>query len=141
MDRDTTSSARASATTARLASTSRAASRISVANLAFFFLVVVVLDRPCVTLDPPQQTILPEIFRGNNVRMRRVAAGEDQEEEEDLMSTELATRDVAGIQTPAPGTWRFDPAHTALMAEARHLMVTKVRGRFTDFSGTIHVAE
>ena len=51
------------------------------------------------------------------------------------------TRDVNGIQAPAAGTWKFDQAHTALLAEARHLMVTKVRGRFTDFTGTLHVAE
>jgi polyisoprenoid-binding protein YceI len=57
------------------------------------------------------------------------------------MSTEAATRPVNGLEAPAPGTWEFDPGHTTLMAEARHLMVTKVRGRFTDFTGTIHVAE
>jgi polyisoprenoid-binding protein YceI len=57
------------------------------------------------------------------------------------MTTEAATRTVNGLQAPGPGTWRFDPGHTTLMAEARHLMVTKVRGRFTDFTGTIHVAE
>lgn len=57
------------------------------------------------------------------------------------MSTEAATRTLNGLEAPAPGTWQFDQAHTTLMAEARHLMVTKVRGRFTDFTGTIHVAE
>jgi polyisoprenoid-binding protein YceI len=57
------------------------------------------------------------------------------------MSTDLATRDVHGLDAPAPGTWKFDPGHTSLMAEARHLMVTKVRGRFTRFTGALHVAE
>jgi polyisoprenoid-binding protein YceI len=57
------------------------------------------------------------------------------------MGAQNATRDLNGIQAPAAGTWKFDPAHTALMAEARHLMVTKVRGRFTRFTGTLHVAE
>jgi polyisoprenoid-binding protein YceI len=57
------------------------------------------------------------------------------------MSTETATRIVNGQEAPAPGTWRFDQGHTTLMGEARHLMVTKVRGRFTDFTGAIHVAE
>jgi polyisoprenoid-binding protein YceI len=54
---------------------------------------------------------------------------------------QVETRDVNGIEAPTPGTWKFDQAHTALMAEARHLMVTKVRGRFTRFTGTMHVAE
>jgi polyisoprenoid-binding protein YceI len=57
------------------------------------------------------------------------------------MGKEKATRAVNGLEAPAPGTWAFDQGHTTLMGEARHLMVTKVRGRFTDFSGTIHVAE
>ncbi|HJP65211.1 MAG TPA: YceI family protein [Actinomycetota bacterium] len=57
------------------------------------------------------------------------------------MSTELSTRPVNGLDAPVAGTWTFDKAHTTLMGEARHLMVTKVRGRFAEFEGTIHVAE
>lgn len=34
------------------------------------------------------------------------------------------------------GTWTIDPAHSRLGFVARHAMVTKVRGSFTDFSGT-----
>jgi len=45
------------------------------------------------------------------------------------------------IQTPGPGTWKLDPAHTVIGAVARHLMVTKVRGHFGSFDGAIHVAE
>jgi polyisoprenoid-binding protein YceI len=33
-----------------------------------------------------------------------------------------------------------DPAHSTVGFVARHLMITKVRGRFTDFSGVIEVA-
>jgi polyisoprenoid-binding protein YceI len=33
------------------------------------------------------------------------------------------------------GTWTLDPAHTRLGFSARHAMVTKVRGNFTDFEG------
>jgi polyisoprenoid-binding protein YceI len=40
-----------------------------------------------------------------------------------------------------PGTWAIDAAHSSVEFVARHLMVSKVRGRFTDFSGTIEVAE
>ena len=40
-----------------------------------------------------------------------------------------------------PGTWAVDPAHSDVAFVARHLMVTKVRGRFTDVSGTVTVAD
>ena len=35
------------------------------------------------------------------------------------------------------GTWTIDPTHTRLGFVARHAMVTKVRGSFTDFSGSL----
>ncbi|WP_432558576.1 YceI family protein [Granulicoccus sp. GXG6511] len=35
------------------------------------------------------------------------------------------------------GTWEADPAHSSFEFIARHAMVTKVRGKFTDFSVTI----
>jgi polyisoprenoid-binding protein YceI len=57
------------------------------------------------------------------------------------MSQQLATRVVEGLETPGVGTWRFDHAHTIIGAVARHMMVTKVRGRFTQFDGTIHIAD
>jgi polyisoprenoid-binding protein YceI len=41
---------------------------------------------------------------------------------------------------PPAGTWRFDRAHTSVEFVARH-MLTKVRGRFGDFEGTVVVAE
>jgi polyisoprenoid-binding protein YceI len=37
------------------------------------------------------------------------------------------------------GTWRIDPSHTRLGFEARHAMVTKVRGSFTDVAGTLMI--
>jgi len=52
-----------------------------------------------------------------------------------------AVRTVGGRELPAAGSWQIDPAHTSLEFVARHMMVTKVRGRFTDVSGTIEVAE
>lgn len=56
------------------------------------------------------------------------------------MSQTEADRTVDGIQLPPVGTWKLDPAHTAVEFVARH-MLTKVRGRFTDFDGTIEIAE
>lgn len=35
------------------------------------------------------------------------------------------------------GTWVIDPAHSTLGFTVRHLMVSKVRGRFADFSGKL----
>ncbi|MEK9738070.1 MAG: YceI family protein [Candidatus Nanopelagicales bacterium] len=35
------------------------------------------------------------------------------------------------------GTWEFDPSHTNLGFNARHAMVAKVRGGFSDVTGTL----
>lgn len=37
--------------------------------------------------------------------------------------------------------WTIDPAHTLVEFEARHMMLTKVRGRFADVSGELIVDE
>jgi len=37
------------------------------------------------------------------------------------------------------GTWAIDPTHTRLGFVARHAMVTKVRGQFDEFSGTLTI--
>ena len=42
---------------------------------------------------------------------------------------------------PQAGTYVIDPAHTEVGFVARHLIGTKVRGRFTEVSGTFTVAE
>src|ERR1700712_2497701 len=42
---------------------------------------------------------------------------------------------------PAQGTWSIDTSHSSVEFVVRHLMVAKVRGRFSDFSGTITVGE
>ena len=51
------------------------------------------------------------------------------------------TREIDGRTVPAIGTYVIDPAHSKIEAVARHLMVTKVRGHFTEYEGTITVAE
>jgi polyisoprenoid-binding protein YceI len=55
--------------------------------------------------------------------------------------TTTATRQLNGIQLPAPGTWEIDPAHAEVAFTGRHFMVTKVRGRFTEVTGTVNIAE
>ena len=39
------------------------------------------------------------------------------------------------------GTWSIDPAHSDVSFSVRHMMVSKVKGRFGTFSGTIVTAE
>ena len=51
-----------------------------------------------------------------------------------------ATREIAGVELPPAGKYELDVAHTSAEFVARH-MLTKVRGRFTDFSGWVEVAE
>jgi polyisoprenoid-binding protein YceI len=51
----------------------------------------------------------------------------------------MSTTEV--ITTPKVGTYVIDPAHTEVGFVARHLIGTKVRGRFTEASGTFTVAE
>jgi polyisoprenoid-binding protein YceI len=45
------------------------------------------------------------------------------------------------INLPTTGTYQFDPAHTVVGFVARHLVGTKVRGRFGEFSGSVTVAD
>jgi polyisoprenoid-binding protein YceI len=49
-------------------------------------------------------------------------------------------RQIEGIDLPPAGRYELDPAHTAVEFVARHIL-TKVRGRFTEFSGSIDVAD
>ena len=51
-----------------------------------------------------------------------------------------SARTVGEVTLPKPGTYGLDVAHTAVEFVARH-MLTKVRGRFTEFSGSIEVAD
>jgi polyisoprenoid-binding protein YceI len=57
------------------------------------------------------------------------------------VSDDMATRNIGGIDAPAPGRWEIDPAHTSIAFVAKYLMVTKVRGHFSEFSGFVMVAE
>jgi polyisoprenoid-binding protein YceI len=42
-----------------------------------------------------------------------------------------------GIPGYVAGTWSIDPVHSEVGFTVRHMMVSKVRGRFRDFSGQI----
>jgi polyisoprenoid-binding protein YceI len=51
------------------------------------------------------------------------------------------TSQTAILTLPRTGTYVIDPAHTEVGFVARHLIGTKVRGRFTEVSGTFTVAD
>ena len=42
---------------------------------------------------------------------------------------------------PAPGVYNVDPVHSSVGFVARHLVAAKVRGNFTDFTGTITIGD
>ena len=48
----------------------------------------------------------------------------------------------AAVQIPGyvAGTWTIDPVHSEVSFVVRHMMVSKVRGRFDKFEGTIITA-
>ena len=51
------------------------------------------------------------------------------------------SRIVEGVELPTTGTYVLDPTHTRIGFVARHLMVTKVRGHFPLFEGSITIAD
>jgi len=51
-----------------------------------------------------------------------------------------AQRVIEGVELPPAGTYVFDRAHTTIGFVARH-MLSKVRGRFTDYDGQIVIGE
>jgi polyisoprenoid-binding protein YceI len=58
------------------------------------------------------------------------------------MTTKPAvTRTIQGREVPAPGHYLIDPSHSSLQIIARHLMISKVRGHFDAFTGSIVIAE
>ena len=52
-----------------------------------------------------------------------------------------STREYKGLTVPQPGAYVLDTGHTTVEFVGRHLMITKVRGRFTDFDGHLVIGE
>jgi polyisoprenoid-binding protein YceI len=48
---------------------------------------------------------------------------------------------VDGVDVPVPGDWIIDPGHAEVAFIGRHFMMTKVRGRFSDITGTIRIGD
>ncbi len=53
------------------------------------------------------------------------------------MSPNAIAHPNVNVVFPSSGTWDFDPGHTTIAFEGRHLMVTNVRGRFLRFAGVM----
>jgi polyisoprenoid-binding protein YceI len=53
----------------------------------------------------------------------------------------MTTRTWEGLTVPAAGTYNLDVAHTRIGFVVKHMMVSKVRGSFGDFTGSVTIAE
>jgi polyisoprenoid-binding protein YceI len=58
----------------------------------------------------------------------------------EMAQTAVVGREYEGVSIPPAGTYELDPTHTVVGFVARH-MLSKVRGQFTEFTGTIEVGE
>jgi polyisoprenoid-binding protein YceI len=56
-------------------------------------------------------------------------------------ATQPLVRKHQGQEIPVPGTYSIDTSHSSVEFVGRHLGLAKVRGRFTKFDGTIHIAD
>src|SRR6185437_15543591 len=55
----------------------------------------------------------------------------------DVLMFATAKNDAASAVEKLAGTWKIDPAHSGVEVVVTHLMISKVRGRFSDISGTV----
>ena len=57
-----------------------------------------------------------------------------------MAQTGVQGREYQGVSIPPVGTYELDGVHTVVGFVARH-MLSKVRGQFTEFTGTIQVGD
>lgn len=57
------------------------------------------------------------------------------------MTTAATTPGATTVPGYLAGTWTIDPVHSDVSFTVRHMMVSKVRGRFTSVAGTVTTAE
>lgn len=53
----------------------------------------------------------------------------------------MSTTTTSSSILPSAGTWQLDKSHSSVEFQARHLMVSKVRGSFDDFEAVIVIGE
>jgi polyisoprenoid-binding protein YceI len=59
---------------------------------------------------------------------------------QEMAQTTVQGREYQGVAIPPVGTYELDPTHTVVGFVARH-MLSKVRGQFTEVTGTIEVGD
>jgi polyisoprenoid-binding protein YceI len=69
-----------------------------------------------------------------------LASGGAEHKEEQMPQTAVQGREYQGVSIPPVGTYELDRVHTVVGFVARH-MLSKVRGQFTDVTGTIEVGD
>src|SRR3954468_7512791 len=77
-----------------------------------------------------------QVYRGPR-RPRKGAAPVSTQE---MAQSADQGRKYRGVSIPPVGTYELDPTHTVVGFVTRH-MLSKVRGQFTEFTGTIEVGD
>jgi polyisoprenoid-binding protein YceI len=57
-----------------------------------------------------------------------------------MASTSAGTTTATGRDNPPPGIYLIDPTHSKVQFMVQHMMISRVRGHFNTFAGTIAVA-
>jgi polyisoprenoid-binding protein YceI len=57
-----------------------------------------------------------------------------------MTANTVLTRQIGDVEVPAPGRWIIDQSHSRIEFVARHMMISRVRGAFREFYGTIVIA-
>jgi polyisoprenoid-binding protein YceI len=60
---------------------------------------------------------------------------------QDTAGLKASSREVGGRAVPASGVYTIDTPHTMVEFVARQLMVSRVRGRFSRFGGTVTITD
>lgn len=58
-----------------------------------------------------------------------------------MSNSTVSTTSTGAGSLPSAGTYTVDTAHSTVGFVARHLVASKVRGRFTDFAGTLTIGD
>ncbi|MET7904965.1 YceI family protein [Streptomyces sp. NPDC005355] len=88
------------------------------------------------TLEPGQYSVL---LTGSGLTPNRLTVDIAAAESAPVQRVQMQPTEQ--LELPPPGTWLFDPPHTAIRFIARHVGMANVHGRFTRFRGGIHIAE
>jgi polyisoprenoid-binding protein YceI len=92
-------------------------------------------DAAIVDREPRSQPVAEETTRTRDARPA------PQRDLRAMATKTTVTRTIQGREVPPPGHYLIDPSHSSLQIIARHLMISKVRGRFEDFTGSIVIAD